>query len=463
MRGGAAKGCAAVSLACLLAAGCTMPPQPAPASTLQLPGAWHAQAAGPGSNVQRDWWRTFGDPALAALVARALDYNTDVRVAQARLQEYRARITIARSAQLPLLTGSVTPGRGRVISSGVPVDSASISGSLQASYEIDVFGRLAAGTDAARFDYQAQQAAADATALSVAANVASGYLNLRGLDAQLALARATLESRQRSFDLARRQFQVGYSSRLELAQAEAELHTAAGVVPQLERSITLQENALEVLAGANPGPVGRGKALDDLAAPAITPGLPSELLRRRPDVTQAERTIAAADANLAAARDQLLPSIRLTASVGVQATSLPRLLQSPTDLWSIGGSVLAPLFDAGRLRAQADIAASLRDRAVFAYEGVVRNAFAETENSLASIGRLGEQLKEAQSRAVVAAEVLRIAHNRYANGYASYLEELDAQRNLYTAENNVLQLQASLLAAHVDLYRALGGGWTPAR
>jgi outer membrane protein TolC len=180
-------------------------------------------------------------------------------------------------------------------------------------------------------------------------------------------------------------------------------------------------------------------------------------------VAQAERTIAAADANLAAARDQLLPSIRLTASVGVQATSLPRLLQSPTDLWSIGGSVLAPLFDAGRLRAQADIAASLRDRAVFAYEGVVRNAFAETENSLASIGRLGEQLKEAQSRAVVAAEVLRIAHNRYANGYASYLEELDAQRNLYTAENNVLQLQASLLAAHVDLYRALGGGWTPAR
>jgi NodT family efflux transporter outer membrane factor (OMF) lipoprotein len=297
----------------------------------------------------------------------------------------------------------------------------------------------------------------------VAANVASGYLNLRGLDAQLALARATLESRQRSFDLARRQFQVGYSSRLELAQAEAELHTAAGVVPQVERSITLQENALEVLAGANPGPVGRGKALDDLAAPAITPGLPSELLRRRPDVAQAERTIAAADANLAAARDQLLPSIRLTASVGVQATSLPRLLQSPTDLWSIGGSVLAPLFDAGRLRAQADIAASLRDRAVFAYEGVVRNAFAETENSLASIGRLGEQLKEAQSRAVVAAEVLRIAHNRYANGYASYLEELDAQRNLYTAENNVLQLQASLLAAHVDLYRALGGGWTPAR
>jgi NodT family efflux transporter outer membrane factor (OMF) lipoprotein len=453
---------AAVSIACLLAAGCTMPPQPAPPSTLEVPAAWRAGAAA-ASNVQRDWWGAFGDPALAALVARALDYNTDVRVAQARLQEYRARITIAQSAQMPQLTGSVTPARGRVISSGTRVESTSINGSLQASYEVDVFGRLAAGTAAARFDYQAQQAAADATALSVAANVAAGYLNLRGLDAQLALARATLASRQSSFDLARRQFQVGYSSRLELSQAEAELHTAAGVVPQVERSITLQENALSLLVGASPGPVARGTAFADLAAPAITPGLPSELLRRRPDVAQAERTIAAADASLAAARDQLLPSIRLTASAGVQAASLPALLHSPSDLWSIGGSVLAPLFDAGRLRAQADIAASLRDRAVFAYEGVVRNAFAETENSLASIARLGEQLTEAQSRAVVAAEVLRIAHNRYANGYASYLEELDAQRNLYTAQNNVLVLRASLLAAHVDLFRALGGGWTPAR
>jgi NodT family efflux transporter outer membrane factor (OMF) lipoprotein len=463
MRIDAWTACACAWLACLLASGCSMPPQPAPASTLQVPAAWHAAPSTPASDVRRDWWRGFGDPALAALVGRALDYNTDVRVAQARLQEYRARITIASSAQLPLVSGSFAPGKGRVISSGVPVETSSVNASVQASYEVDVFGRLAAGTAAARFDYQAQQAAADATALSVAANVASGYLNLRGLDAQLALARATLGSRQRSFDLARRQFQVGYSSRLELMQAEAELHTAAGVVPQVERSITLQENALDVLVGSSPVPVGRGRSLADLSAPAIAPGLPSELLRRRPDVAQAERTIAAADANLAAARDQLLPSIRLTASAGVQAANLPALLRSPTDLWSIGGSVLAPLFDGGRLRAQADIAGSLRDRAVFAYEGVVRTAFAETENSLASIGRFGEQLKQAQSRAVVAAEVLRIAHNRYANGYASYLEELDAQRNLYTAENNVLVLQASLLAAHVDLFRALGGGWTPAR
>jgi NodT family efflux transporter outer membrane factor (OMF) lipoprotein len=413
--------------------------------------------------VERDWWRAFGDPALDALVAQALARNTDVRVAQARLQEYRARITVAASGQLPSLTGNLVAGRARALGAlGTPVEITSLNGSVQASYELDPFGRLAATTDAARLDYQSQQAALDATALSVAANMAVGYLNLRGLDAQLELARSTLVSRQQSYDLARRQFAVGYSSRLELSQAEAELRTAAGVVPQLERSISLQENALDVLAGASPGPVARGAALAALHPPAVAPGLPSELLRRRPDVAQAERAIAASDASLAAARDQLLPSIRLSASGGVQANSLAALLHSPNDLWSIGGSVLAPIFDAGRLRAQADIAASLRDRAVFAYEGVVRTAFAETDNGLASIERLGQQLAEAESRQVVAVEVLRIAHNRYANGYASYLEELDAQRNLYTAENNVLLLRASLLTAHVDLYRALGGGWSPA-
>jgi NodT family efflux transporter outer membrane factor (OMF) lipoprotein len=451
-------------LACLLLAGCAMAPQVPPASTLQVPAGWRTPTVGPASAVEQAWWRAFGDPALGALVTQALAHNTDVRTAQARLQEYWARITVAASGQMPVLTGGAVAGKSRSIGPfGTPVDVTSLNASVLASYELDPFGRLAETTAAARFDYQAQQAALDATALSVAANTAVGYLNLRGLDAQLELARSTLVSRQQSYDLAKRQFEVGYSSRLELSQAEAELRTAAGVVPQLERSITLLENALDVLVGANPGPIARGATLVALNPPAIAPGLPSELLRRRPDVAQAERAIAAADANLAAARDQLLPSIHLTASGGVQGASLSTLLHTPNALWSIGGSVLAPIFDAGRLRAQADIAASLRDRTIFTYEGVVRTAFAETDNGLASILRLQQQLAEAEARQVVATEVLRIAHRRYENGYASYLEELDSQRNLYTAQNNVLLLRASLLTAHVDLYRALGGGWTPAR
>jgi NodT family efflux transporter outer membrane factor (OMF) lipoprotein len=332
---------------------------------------------------------------------------------------------------------------------------------VQASYEVDVFGRSAAATEAARLDYAAQQAAADATALSVAANTASGYLNLRGLDAQLELARATLVTRQRSLDLARHEFEVGYTSRLELASAESEYRSTAAVVPQLERSIALQEDALSLLTGASPGAVARGLALGRLASPAIAPMLPSELMRRRPDVASAESAVAAADANLAAARAQLLPAINLTAAVTPYAASLPDLLSSPWLLWNVGGSVLAPIFNGGRLRAQTDIAASARDRAIIAYESAVRNAFAETENALASIRFLGEQLAQLEAQRTAAAEELRVSRNRRANGYASYLEELNAQRTLFNVETSELQLRASLLGAHVDLYRALGGGWAP--
>jgi NodT family efflux transporter outer membrane factor (OMF) lipoprotein len=451
--------------AALLLAGCRIPVQERPAPTLTVPSNWRAPLqVGPNAAVEQAWWRAFGDPVLDSLVAQAMANNGDLRTARSRLQEYQARIRVARSAQEPSVSLSAGPTRARAIGPlGTPVESTAITGNVQAAYEFDPWGRLEAATQAARFDYAAQQAAADAVALSVAASTASGYLNLRGLDAQLALARQTLQSRERSLALARRQFEVGYSSRLELSQAEAEYRSTAAVVPQLERAITQQENALNLLLGASPGPVPRGAELSLLRPPGIAPGLPSELLRRRPDIAQAERTIAAADASLAAARDQMLPSLRLTASVGGYAHNLPDLLGSGTMLWSVGGSVLAPIFDAGRLRAQAEISASLRDRAVFAYESVVRNALAETENGLAAVQRLREQLEQAEARRVATAEVLRIAHNRYRNGYSSYLEELDAQRNAFSAETNVLQLRASWLQAHVDLYRALGGGWNVAR
>jgi NodT family efflux transporter outer membrane factor (OMF) lipoprotein len=448
----------------LLLAACSLPQHPPPASTLQVPAQWRTDigtGVGPAAPVERNWWQAFHDPALSSLVQRALAHNGDIRTAQARLQEYRARITVASSAEAPQLNSSFTLGRARTIGPfGTPIYVSSFVGGVQASYEIDVFGRSAATTEAARFDYAAQQAAADATALSVAANAASGYLNLRGLDAQLELARATLVTRQRSLDLARHEFEVGYTSRLELASAQSEYRSTAAVVPQLERSIALQEDALAQLTGSNPGPVARGLPLGRLAPPVIAPMLPSELVRRRPDVASAESAVAAADASLAAARAQLLPAINLTAAVTPYGATMSQLLSSPWLLWSAGGSVLAPIFNGGRLRAQTDIAASARDRAIIAYESAVRNAFAETENALASIRLLGAQLAEIDAQRMAAAEELRVARNRRANGYASYLEELNAQRTLFNVETSELQLRAGLLGAHVDLYRALGGGWT---
>lgn len=251
------------ALVCLLAlAGCaaTAPPSP-PASTLEIPPAWRTQV-GPGAQSEALWWGAFGDPVLNQLVQRALAHNGDVRIAASRLQEYRDRVTIAASAQAPALNATVAPARARVIGPfGTPVEGTSMNGTLQASYELDLFGKLASTTAAARADLQSQQALAGATALSVAASTASGYLNLRRLDAQLALAQATLASRERSLALAKRQFEVGYSSRLDWAQAQAGYHATAAVVPQLERAIAQQENALSVLVGASPGAVAR-RAVD---------------------------------------------------------------------------------------------------------------------------------------------------------------------------------------------------------
>jgi outer membrane protein, multidrug efflux system len=453
----------AASVAALLA-GCAARVPPPPTATLQAPAAWRSPV-GPTAGVpapERQWWQGFGDPALSALVTTALANNGDLRIARARVSEYRARLGVAASAQQPSAGVDASPTRTRLLAyNGVPYVTNVYQAEFQASYEIDVWGRLAAQTDAAQASYQAERANADAAALSVAALAASGYLNLRGLDAQLELTQATLKLREQSRALARRQFDVGYSSRLEWLQAQAEYQAAAEQVPQLQRAIFEQENALSILAGGNPGPIARGAPLAELTPPDVPAGLPSELLRRRPDIARAEFNLLATNASLAATRDQLLPSFKLTAVGGVQNFRFKDLVNAPTALWRLTALAAAPVFDGGRVQAQTDAAAAQRDQAAYAYENAVRSAFAETENGLGALQRLREQILENDARRATAAETLRIAHDRYRNGYASYLEELDAQRTLYGADVGRLQLKTRMLQASVDLYRALGGGWAP--
>lgn len=457
------------SLVLLLAAaslaGCAIAPPPPPASTLQALISWRTPAATE-ADVDPHWWRHFGDPVLDDLVERALARNADLRIAGVRVAEYRARADIADAAHWPAFGASAGPARARArtgagagAGAGGFAESTGYQLGVQASYEVDLWGRIARLGDAAVAELQGQQAARDAAALSVAATVASGYLNLRGLDAKLALAQATLRSRDESLARARRLFDVGYNSRLEWVQADAELHDAAATVRALQRTIAQQENALQLLLGDNPGAVPRGTALDDLVLPPTAAGLPSTLLRRRPDIAEAEFKVASTDASLAAACDQLLPSLQLSVSATLQGLSLHQLLDTPYTLWSLGGSVLAPLLQGRRLQAGTEAAAALRDQAVIAYEQTVRMAFGEVDNGLSAIASLQQQAGEAGARASAAAAALRIARNRYRNGYATYLEELDAQRSSYAADQVVIQLRVALLAAHVDLYRALGGGW----
>jgi NodT family efflux transporter outer membrane factor (OMF) lipoprotein len=447
--------------AALALAGCAATVAPPPASTVQTPSAWRTATGPHGGAVEKEWWTTFGDPALTALVAKALEHNGDLRIARARVAQYRAQIDATAAAQKPNVFVDSAPTRTRQLAyNGVPYVTNVYQAEFQASYEIDVWGRLAAATDAAVATYQAERANADAVALSIAATVASGYLNLRGLDAQLELTEATLKLREESRDLAKKQFDVGYSSRLEWLQAQAEYQTTAEQVPQLKRSIFEQENALSILTGGNPGPVARGAELAQLDPPPVPADLPSELLRRRPDIARAELNLVAVDANLRATRDQLLPSFKLTAVGGIQNLKLHDFLNAPTALWRLTAAVTAPVYEGGRVQAQTDAVAAQRDQIIFAYESAVRTAFSETDNGIGAIFRLKEQAVQNDARRATAAETLRIAHNRYRNGYASYLEELDAQRTLYNADVGRLQLKTRILVASVDLYRAMGGGWT---
>jgi NodT family efflux transporter outer membrane factor (OMF) lipoprotein len=385
--------------------------------------------------------------------------HRDLRLAAARVAEADALARAQHGSELPAVELGTGAQRARAISpvAGRPYDATTWQAQFQASYELDLWGRIDALGRAADATFAASRHAHDAAALSVAASVASGYLALRGLDARLRVARETLASREVAVALARSRERAGYTSKLELAQAEAEYRATAQVVPPLELSVTRQEHLLCVLLGRAPGSIERGLALDEIAVPPMpATGVPSELLRRRPDIAASEDQIVASDSQLAASRAQLLPSLKLSSSWGTSGSSV---LNGPFTLWSLGGSVSAPIFEGGRLRAQVQASASRRDQALISYEKTVLGSMSEVEDQIASIERLQQQATQVQEQRKALAEALRIATNRHGEGYASYLDQLDAQRSLFGAEQASLQVQADLLGAHVSLFRALGGGW----
>ncbi|MND10374.1 Outer membrane protein OprM precursor [compost metagenome] len=441
-------------------AGCRSADVPPAAPSLQIPAAWRADI-GPASPLEGWWWRNFHDSQLNQYVEQALRYNSDVLIARERVNEYQARAYAADSSLFPSLDASLTGSRARAQSAatGLPIHSTVYKGGLTASYDVDIWGANRSAADAAEATLEAQKAAAAAADLTVATSVAAGYLTLLSLDEQLRVTRQTLKSREDAYNMAKRQFETGYTSRLELMQADSELRSTRAQIPPLAHQIAQQENALSVLIGSNPQAISR-QDFAHLTPLALPSQLPSSLLNRRPDIVQAQRQLLAADATLASSQAQLLPSINLTATGSMQDRTLPDLLDNPLRLWSLGGSILAPLLNRQALNAQVDVSMAQRNQALYGYEKTVRGAFREVNDSLDAITRYGEQLTELQDQEAVAQETLRIAGNRYRNGYSSYLDVLDAQRTLFSTQTSVVQVKNNLLLAQVDLYRALGGGWS---
>lgn len=441
-------------------AGCLPTYRAAPElARVAAPDAWREPVPG-SAGIDARWWRGFGDPMLASLVEAALVRNSDVLIAVARVDEARAQADLAQAARLPALNLALGAQNGRSLETAGLGTTTAIQPALQANWELDLFGRLRNQIRAADLQFRATQAERDAAALAVAAATAQNYILLLALDAQLGITRETVASRAEALRLAQDQARVGYISQLQLTQAQSEYQSVLGSIPELELAVRRQENAVRLLAGELPGTVTRSAGFTALRLPPVPGVLPSQLLARRPDVAQRELLLAASSANLAVRRQAFLPQVSLSAQLG--RLFVDALDYDPVTVWTLGGSVLAPLFSGGRLEAQYAAAGSQRDQAAFAYRRTVLTAFSEVENALAGVPRLAEQVDHAVQRRDILGRSLGYAHDRYQAGYASYLEELDAQRNLYQVEINLVTLRRTQLENLIGLYRALGGGWTAA-
>ncbi|MXP10475.1 efflux transporter outer membrane subunit [Pseudoblastomonas halimionae] len=439
----------------LMLSACAPALQEVPAGVAVAPPIEWRTDLGVTAPVDAHWWDAFGDPQLTALVEKARANNPDVRIAAARVEEARATEQASRGYLMPSLGVGAEGGIRREVSPfGTAREAVVAQPAFRASYELDLFGKNASRIDAAEAGVAASMAAEDAARLAVTAATASGYITLLSLDARLGVLEDTLDARAKALKFARDRAEVGYTSQLELRQAQAEYQATAQLVPQLKAQIARQENALSVLTGELPGGIERGGRFEDLRAPAAPATLPSELLRRRPDVAAAEFRIAAADAKMRMTRADFMPSIDLGASAGV---ALSDLLADPIGVWSLGASILAPIFQGGKLDAQLASATAQRDQAAWAYRSTVLGAFREVEDRMAVLARLDEQEAALQAQRDAVADALRHARNRYRAGYTPYIEQVDAQRALLGVELSLVQNRADELTALVGLYQAVGG------
>jgi len=448
-----------LSLALLFGLAACAGPRPSVPSAASLPTLDTWRIAGvQDADVDPTWWNLFGDPALSALVERALANNVDIAIAATRVEQARAQFQLAQSQRTPDLFASASGGRDRHVDPfGKAVDETAGQGGLTISYDLDLFGRLRNASAAARASLLATQAARDSVRLAIAASVAQGYINLLALDSKLSVARRTLETRQASLHLVQRRADAGYSAELELRQAEAEFRATEQLVPEIQLAIHQQEDGLSLLIGESPGDVIRGKTLDGLSVPHVVALLPSTLLRRRPDIEEAEQQLVAADRSLDSVRASFMPDIQLNVTGGFAASTL---LANPLSVFSFGGGLLETIFDGGRRRSEQSGAAAQRDGAAFAYRKTVLNAFRETEDALAGVEFADQQQIAIEKQREAVAKLFLLAQNRYRAGYSPYLEQVDAERSLLQADLALVQIRASHLAAFVSLYQALGGGWS---
>ena len=445
-----------VALLPLFLAGCTVGPKyvrPA----VQPPANFYAeQQAAANSAADMAWWDLFKDPILQDLIREALKNNYDLQLAMARVEQERALLGVSRSQYYPQvgydasISGQQSP---------TTPNHTYYSYSFSTLWEIDLFGRIRKLNEAQRAAYFSSEEARRDVRLVVLSDVAQGYFQLRALDEQLAIAHRTVKSFEETLDLFQRKFEGGAASGLEIARAQGALSNVAAVIPDFERQIVAQENALNLLLGRNPGPIARGIALvDQYDPPDIPAGLPATLLERRPDLRESEQNLIAANANIGVAKANFFPTISLTGLLGGVSPQLSELTASGK-AWSIAGNLTGPIFTGGRLKNEYRASLAVRDQAKISFEKAVTQAFGEVSTSLSAHKQLLKAYREQLKSVEAYRESVQLSFIRYDSGLASYFEIVDAQIQLYPAESSSVSYDLGRKLAMVDLYRALGGGW----
>ena len=434
---------------------------------VELPDAWKQTA--PRFAEDGRWWRIYEDELLNAFVEEGLKNNPDLRIAAARVDEARALAAEARSFLLPTVDAQGSASRQQISTRtavappGVPREYSSYRGTLNLAYEVDLFGRLRSGSEAAAAELAASEAVREAVRLALAAQLAQSYYALRSFEQQVELTRQTLGLREDALALQRKRRNAGVIGDFELRQLEAEVAAARAQLPGLEQAREREEVALQLLLGRSPklvyeSAVQRVNAPDQKLLPPVIPaGIPSELLLRRPDLVEAERRLAAANARVAVARAELFPSIVLTGFLGGESASLSNLFSGGAGVWQLAAAVTQPIFAGGRLEARTEAARARERAALEQYLQAVRTAFGEVRTALTAQARTRETYEAESARAEALSETLRLARLRYQSGIASQLEVLDAERGLLDARRARIDALRAHRAAVADLFRALGG------
>jgi len=433
-----------------------------------VPAHWSmaADSRSPQPAELAQWWKQFHDPVLDGLVADALAANLDLATARAQLREARAQRELAGAQLGPAVNASVSASRSKSSAEAGSGSTRNLySAGFDASWEADVFGGTRRGVEAAQADLEASAENLYETQVSMIAEVALNYVDLRTAQRRLALATSNLTSLSETYDLTRWRTQAGLASELDTAQARTELERARAALPALRTSVSEARHRLAVLLGLSPGALssrlGSAEAVPVLGH-AVAVGIPADTLRQRPDVRGAERKLAAQTARLGEAEAARYPSFKLSGSIGLDALTLSGLGSGDAGTRSLLGSIAAPIFDAGRISANIGIQDAKLEQARLNYRMTVLNALEEVENALANVANTSERRMRLEQATNSARNTLQIAQQRYSSGLTDFLSVLDSQRTLLKLEDELASSAGALATAQIQLYKALGGGWSPA-